>query len=652
VDLFKRKIKNSKHSVGFFQRIKTVCVYIWSKLFKRSLIKKIGINDQIDFDKKLVYSLSRSRIPSFKQLSYLTKFLSAKELLIFRLAWLIIIINLAYLGTNFYFQHLQISPLSGGEYKEAIIGSPKYVNPLYASVNDVDSDLCSLVYSSLFKRDKNGKLINDLAANYEIAEGGKNFIIEMRKDAKWHNGDALNAEDLMFTFGAIKAKEFKSPLRLSFNGVEIEKIDDYKVKFVLTQPYAAFLELLTFGILPQGVWSAISPDTALLAEINLKPIGSGPYQVSSLVKDKSGNIRSYSLKANENYYGQKPYITDLSFVFYTSYEEAIQALNNNEVNGISYLPREYKDDLISQNSLIFHRIDIPQITAIFFNQNENPALEAKGVRQALNLAVAADELIQKLGSEYYEPAYGPIYKNSFAYKTDLKKYNINLVQASKLLVSAGWTTATVTPEDVAKAEKDKASKVQTVKSKAEKIISMGVGNWLSSKGKYLTIKLTTIDRPENFHVVEHLKSQWEKLGVKTNIDLVPITQIKADVIDPRSFEALVYGLTLSPDPDPYVFWHSSQIEKGLNISGFNDKTADKLMERARQTMDEAKRKEMYYKFQDIIAEEVPAIFLYESKYTYIQEKKVKGFEINQIYYPYNRFDNVIEWYVKTGQKLK
>lgn len=641
-----------RKTAGFLHKIKTVYVDIGHKFFKHTNIKKIGVNDQLDFDKKLVYSLSRSRIPNLKQLGYLTKFLSARELLVFRIAWAAVILNLIYLGSNFYFKHLQINPLEGGEYKEAMVGNAKHVNPIYSSVNDVDSDLSSLIFSSLFKRDKDGRLANDLAVKYEIADSGKSYIVEIRKDIKWQNGDPLSAEDIMFTFGAIKAKEYKSPLRQSFTGVEIEKVDDYKVKFLLSQSYAAFRELLTFGILPQGVWSAVSPDTALLADLNLKPIGSGPYKFKSLVKDKSGNLRTYNLTVNSEYYGKKPYITDLSFIFYTSYEEAVQALNNNTVNGISYLSRDYMNDLISQNSLNFNRIDIPQITAVFFNEADNAVLGDKDVRQALDYAADGDGLVQKLGSEYYQRAYGPIYKNNFAYKPDFKKYNNDLPAAFKLLSKAGWATTTISKQDVAIAERDKASKIAATKVNAEKVISMGEGNWLKKSGKFFTLKLTTIDRTENSQVAELLKANWEKLGVKVSIDLVPIAQIKADVLDPRSFEALIYGLTLSPDPDPYVFWHSSQIEKGLNISGFNSKQADKLLEQARLAIDENKRKEMYFKFQDILADEVPAIFLYESRYAYIQEKKVKGFDVRTIYYPYNRFSNISEWYVKTGKKIK
>ncbi|MFA4941387.1 MAG: ABC transporter substrate-binding protein, partial [Patescibacteria group bacterium] len=337
-----------------------------------------------------------------KQIKYIGRFLSPKEAKIIKLCFAVIFINVIFLGYNFWQNHIQTVPIAGGEYTEGLVGTPKHINPIYASTNDVDNDISQLIFSSLFKHGINGELTNDLALEYFVSEDNRTYTISLREDAKWNNGEKLTADDIIFTFDAINNSQYKSPLRASFSGVTLEKIDEKTIKFVLSQPYGAFLELLTFGIIPQNLWLPISAESASLAELNLKPIGSGPYKFKSLTKDKSGNIRSYSLSVNNDYYGEKPYLENITFKFFINFEEAASALNENQINGISYLPQGAKDKLVSQDSLFFHKLNFPQINAIFFNQKNNNILTDKKIRQALSFSINKNEIISTI---YKEEAY-------------------------------------------------------------------------------------------------------------------------------------------------------------------------------------------------------------------------------------------------------
>jgi ABC-type transport system substrate-binding protein len=250
-------------------------------------VNDLGQRDRFDVNKKLVYSLSKSRIPNFGQLKYLGKFLSKNELLVMRVSAVMLVASLSFVSIKFYLGHREMVPVKGGEYVEAMVGSPRYINPLYASINDVDNDIAHLVYSSLFRHGKDGLLANDLVTSYEVSPEGKAYTLHIRPDAMWHNGHALRVDDVIFTFDAIKNAAYKSTLRQAFSGVEIERVDDNSVRFNLQQPYAPFLNLLTFGILPQDMWYQIPPDTASLADLNLKPIGTGPYKFKSLIRIKT-----------------------------------------------------------------------------------------------------------------------------------------------------------------------------------------------------------------------------------------------------------------------------------------------------------------------------------------------------------------------------
>ena len=279
-----------------------------------AFFKKKKVN-QAEIDKKLVYTLSPRKIPSGNQLKHLNKFLNPKENLIIKICLLLIFVNLVYLGVSFLKKYLVYSPVSGGEYIEGVVGYPKTINPLYAVNRDIDSDLSRLIYSSLFKYDQNGALVNDLTESVTI-NNNKEYIIKIKSNVYWQNGDKLTVDDILFTLDAIKNPDYRSPLRSSLSGVEVEKVDNETIKLTLGTPYAPFLEILTFGILPKNIWGNVSPSAAALSDLNLKPVGSGPYKFKSLLKNKEGDIKEYNLTVNDSYYSLKPYINNIKFKFF------------------------------------------------------------------------------------------------------------------------------------------------------------------------------------------------------------------------------------------------------------------------------------------------------------------------------------------------
>jgi peptide/nickel transport system substrate-binding protein len=622
-------------------------------VFLKNIFKSnLNNGNRVDLDKKLIYSLSKSKIPSAKQIKYIGRFLSPRESLIIKICLAIIFINVSFLGFNYIKNHLEVVPTVGGEYTEGVVGFPKYINPLYSSANDIDNDIGNLVYSSLFKRDKNNELIGDLAESYEIKNEGKNYLITLKNNIKWHNGDDLTVDDVLFTFKAIKNNNYKSPLRSGFFGVDLEKIDDQNIEFILEEPYAAFLNLLTFGILPENLWFQINPESAGLAELNLKPIGSGPYKFSSLKKDKSGNLKSYHLSLNENYYGDKHYVEKINFKFFPSTEEAINNINNNEIDSINYLPRNMISGLVAKDSLMFHKMNLPQINAIFLNQKNNSALEDIKIREALSLAINKNDIIFNIFSGEARSIDGPILPSNFAYNNDLERIKYNPQEAEKRLDEAEWEKTEITEDDIKKSDIEKNSEDENIAKKALGVLEMGEGSWRIKDGEYLKIHLSTVEAADNIEVVSHIKTDWEKIGIKTITNIIPLSQIQSEIIRPRNFEALLYGQITGNDPDSYAFWHSSQTtENGLNISNYSNKEVDKLLEDARLIFNVDERIEKYKKFQEIIAKEIPAIFLYSPTYTYVQAKKVKGFEIKNIILPHDRFNNINEWYIKTGKKI-
>lgn len=625
-------------------------ISFFSNIFgKRKTAKKT----QHDLDKKLVLSLSKSRIPSPRQLKYIKRYLNPRELFIIRASIFVIFLSVLFLFTRFYITHLKVVPVSGGTYVEGIVGAPKLINPLYVSINDVDSDIGSLVFSSLFKRDQNGQLVPDLVTDYTVEDDGKKYVFEIRENVKWHDGRNLTVDDILFTFNLIKDKKFNSPLRSSFLGVSIEKDADNKNKFYfsLTEPYAAFLDLLDFGILSKELWFQSTADSILLDPKNFKPIGSGPYKFKDYVKGERSGIRQYNLEVNNDYYAEIPMV-DISFKFFVSYEELIGALNSGTIDGVSYLPREYKEEIIVPKTYSFNRLFLPQMTLLFFNDQNNVALGDKSVREALARAIDKNYIVnQVLGGDAYVVD-GPILPNSFAYNPDIKKYEYNTDEARKLLEDIDWKIYEITDEILSQSELDKDSEEDEVKEKAEKILDMGKGTWRMKENDFLKIKITTIDTIDNNLIVQALKDYWEKIGIKIEVEIVDVMDVQTQVIKNKNFEVLFYGEVLGSDPDPYAFWHSSQVSQdGLNIASYNNKEVDQILEEARSVNDVAERQKKYMRFQEVLVDEIPVIFMYSPVYTYIQSHKLKGFDVDNILSPKNRFSNIHEWYLETGKKI-
>ena len=580
----------------------------------------------------------------FRKLKHIRKILTAKELLILQISLITISLSALLGGFLFFKNHIQIVPIVGGSYTEALIGAPSHVNPLYAGLNDVDSDITSLVFSSLFKHDKSGKLINDLAQDYATNETGIEYTITIRGDAKWHNGESVKPDDVVYTFNAIKDAQYQSPLRSGFAGVRIEQVDDRTIKFSLTEKYASFLEMLDFGILPEHLWYPITPQSAPLAELNIKPVGSGPYKFKSLAKDKLGAVKLYSLELNQDYYGDGHNIQTVSFKFFPNTQEAISALNSKTVNGIGYVPGELLDSLQYTDKININKIDLLQIATLFLNQSIESPLKDIKVRQALFYAIDKQEIADKLfGITAADAPFHPLLTIDNA--QDLEQPSMQDKEKSlKLLRDAGWRPVVISENDLVNEGIDQAT------------TDIGAGNWLKKNKtdggyEYLTFTITTIDSSQNIIAAEMIKKYWEEVGVKTNINTVS-AQAMQNTLKTKGFTVLLHSMSLNFDQDPFAFWHSSQIsETGLNIAGYSNKTTDALIQKARATSDTTEKQSSYTEFSKQIQSEIPAIFLYYPQYYYIQTKDVRGMGVKAISLPYNRFSNINEWYISTGSKF-
>lgn len=593
---------------NFFEELKKR----YNVLFERYRVYKKA-QDKTLFDKKLVFSLSQKKVPSFKQFKFIGKFLSPKERILMTVFILITLLSLGYLGRSFYKEHRTYEPAFGGTYLEGLVGSPRFINPIYSGTNDVDTDISRLLFSGLLKNDPKQGLMPNLAESYEISSDQKTYIFYLKENTKWHDGEDLNADDVVFTIQAIQNPEYASPIARSFAGIAVEKVDDLTVKFILEEEFPAFLNALTVGILPEHIWFGISPFAAKLSEYNLRPIGSGPFKFKSFVREKSGGILSYTLEANEEYFDKVPYIKTITFKFYPSLLTATEALYRNEIDGLSFFSKSYGDK--KRNDVTYYSLNLPQYNALFFDL-ENSLLKDRNIRQLLAQAINREQILRDALDGDGLLANGPIPNGFLGFHPDIKKYPYDPELVQENLEKLGW-------------------------------VSDSLDGFRRKGDEALEITLTAPDLKEYINVTEIIKENWESVGVKVNLQIIPASQIIQGIVKPRNFQILLYGEIISAGLDLYPFWHSTQAEDpGLNLSGFKNREVDNLLEKIRTNQDREQREKNLIALQDILARDLPAIFLYHPVYTYPVSNRVKGIDVQKINNPSDRFSNITNWYIK------
>ena len=520
-------------------------------------------------------------------------------------------------------------PTNGGYLKEGIIGSPRFVNPVLA-VSDVDRDLTTLVYSGLVKPAEDNTLVPDLAESYDISSDGLTYTFKLRDNIYFQDGIKVTTDDIEFTINKIQDSTIKSPKRPGFYDIKVEKIDKKQIKFILKTPYSPFLENLTIGILPKHLWDNLSSDQFPLSQYNVEPIGSGPYMVTKMDTLKKNMLlipTYYELNAFNKYAAGKPYIEQLIINFYKDEKSLIDAYNRKEIESINSISPDKIVDIKKQKNSQINTFPLPRVFAVFFNQNQSEALTYKEVRQALNLAVDRNRIVNDVLAGYGKPLYGPIPAGLIDDDTDTSGDGADIDSAIKILTKAGWIMSSSTG-----IMSKKISKTKTIQ---------------------LSTTISTLNSPDLVKTAELIKSDWEKIGVQVEIKQYDFGDLQQNIIRPRKFEALLYGEVIGRDMDFFAFWHSSQRnDPGLNISMYTNAKVDKLLEDARKTQDSSLRISKYESFSNEIEKDIPAVFLYSPEFIYITPGKINGLKLWTVTLPFERFLDINKWYIETNNLWK
>jgi len=525
--------------------------------------------------------------------------------------------------------HFKVSvPAEGGEMREGLVGLPRTVNPVLA-VSDADEDITSLVYAGLTKSDASGNAVPDLAKSYAVSDDGLTYTFTLKDGLKFQDGAPLTADDVAFTVEKVQDPALKSPHAGDWANVTVKEVSPTVIQFTLKQAYAPFLSLTDLGILPKHIWGQVTDDQFIFSQYNIQPIGAGPYKVTGISRDKGGIPTEYRLSTWNGYAGRKPYLSNITFVFFTDDQSAFSALDSGSIDSLPSVPPDEAARLASDSaqSYTIMSAPLPRIFGVFFNQSQNAALADKSVRQALDMSVDRTAIVNAVLSGYGTPVQGPLPAGlpaqiGISTSTAPVATTSNIAAAQALLEKNGW-------------KKDPSTGIYEYQKKGSKAVTA------------LSFNIYTADAPDLKQAAELVKESWTELGADVSVKVFDSSDLYQSVIRPRKYDALLFGELIGKDRDLYAFWDSAERNApGLNVAMYTNPKADKLLDQIRTTSSASARATAYAQFDQQVRSDVPAVFLYSPDFIYAVPKALSGISLRDLTVPADRFDSVNSWYIE------
>ncbi|PLY10103.1 MAG: peptide ABC transporter substrate-binding protein [Arcobacter sp.] len=478
----------------------------------------------------------------------------------------------------------------------SISSSPSRINPILAS-DSASSEITQWLFNGLFKYDKNGNIVPELASSYKFISK-THLIINLRDDVLWHDGEKFSADDVIFTYNKIHDPKVFTAIKSNYKEVEsISKINDFTLEIIYKKPYFKALEIWMTGILPKHLLK--DEEDLMKSDFNKQPIGTGAYKLDSF--KVGSDIRLFAF---DKYFEGRPKIDEINYKFLPDPTTSFLFLKQNrlDVGGLTPLQvdrqidKEFLDD--------FQLIERPAFAYAYlgFNLN-NKKFKDLNVRKALSLAINRKEIVDILFFGHGQVCNGPFLPGTFAYDKDIKVIKQDLKQAKRLLKLAGYDE----------------------------------NNPLSFE------VITNTGNETRLNATQIIQYQLAKIGVKMKIRVMEWQAFLNTVVHPRNFEAIVLGWNLAVMPDAYPLWHSDSRKTGaFNLVGYSNKEVDELIVKGSTTVDKEELGKIYRKIFNIIANDTPYLFLYIPNSITSVSKKIQNIEPSFLGIMHNQNDWIKE----------
>lgn len=485
----------------------------------------------------------------------------------------------------------------GGNLIIAESADPQNVNPLYV-VDQTSFDMQQALYSPFFEI-VGGKiyygngLLESVTANTDSSE----FVLKLKKDLKWHDGQAITADDIVFTMEVLVDPSQKVPYSsygmINGKAIKAEKVDDLTAKIILPSSSAGFLGGLSqVYCIPKHIYDGVKDIGK--SDLNNKPIGSGPFK---FVEYKSGE---YFKVARFDDYFDKVNLDSITFKIVKDANSANAALASGDLNARLISPEEYKTVAGYKNVTIYN-YNSGRVNALFFNQN-NKALKDKRVRQAIAYALNKKELTDFAftSTKFAEAAYSILTPDTLYYTKNLTQYDNDQEKAKALLKESG-----------------------------------------NSKLSLNVLYISTNKTMENEAL--YMQSKLGEVGITLKLNPTDESTFKNKIVetDSKDYDLVLHFYTLGEEPSLYADIASSGSRS--NYSHISDSTLDGLWEKGNTVSDQKERAEVYENIQKTVNDNMYVYPIAYSKGFYAVDNAFGGFDkclLKTIYYDYSKIYQV------------
>ncbi len=504
-------------------------------------------------------------------------------------------------------------PVYGGRLILPLGSDPTNLIPLL-STDSESSTVVSKLFVSPLKYNKDIKLVPEAAKSFEVLNGGKLLKFTLRDNIRWTDGVPLTAEDVEFTYKLMI--DPKTPTAYSSDYQNIKKFKltgKYSFEVTYDKVFARSLVTWALPILPKHL---LEHENLTETRFARAPIGAGPYKLKEWIPGQR-----VVLEANNDYFEGRPYIDEIVYRIIPDTSTQFMELKTGKLDAMGLTPQQY---LFQTNGKSWEK-DFQKFKYLSFGYAwlgynlDRPLFKDIRVRQALTYAINKEEIVKGvlLGLGY--PAIGPYKPGTWVYNTKLAPYGYHPDKAKKLLKEAGWSD---TDGD-------------GILDRNGVPFSFTI---LTNQGNSLRIKSATI-----------IQNRLKDVGIEVKIRTVEWAAFINEFVNKGQFDAIILGWTILQDPDIYDVWHSSKaVDGGLNITKYRNLEVDDLLERGRTTLDQAERKKIYDRIQEILYKEQPYCFLYVPMALPIYKSRIKGLKIEPAGLDYN----ANRWWIPTASQTK
>jgi peptide/nickel transport system substrate-binding protein len=393
---------------------------------------------------------------------------------------------------------------------------------------------------------------------------------------------------------------------------QISAPDEHTIRVVYGVPFAPALASWGMNILPAHLLEGEDITKSPLAR---KPVGTGPYRFKEWIAGQK-----IVLEANRDYFEGRPYIDRYIYRIIPDSSTMYMELKAGGIDLMSLTPVQYARQTANrQFTSRFNKYRYPSSGYLYMGYNlRHPLFGDKRIRQAITSAINKDELIQGVLFGMGQKSLGPIVPGRWAYHPNIRDFGYDPKLAAELLAQAGW--------------RDKNSDGILVK-----------------KGKPFSFTiLTNQGNQQRLMTAQIVQQRLRLIGIDVKIRVVEWAAFLKEFINKGNFEVVMLAWSISQDPDMYDIWHSSKTGPGeLNFIGYKNAEVDRLLVEGRGTFDIEKRKQAYFRIQEILAEEQPYTFLYVPDALPVVSARIRGVEPA----PAGIGHNQIKWYVPKSEQV-